>query len=187
MVRLRMPERFLEAHMGTLDPKVVPFIFEYVKKLTDNVTAGKGLLLSGPPGIGKTWALAALTTKYAFSCLRPDYEFLTAPDMIDLMSSYNPVVDEYRECPWSWTLGNVPWLVINDLGKEFLGGKVKAQVSASIGRILRARSEKVLVTHVTTNLSGKEINAVYGETVGSLLAEMTKTCLVTGKDRRLPR
>jgi hypothetical protein len=84
---------------------------------------------------------------------------------------------------------HVPWLVLNDLGKEYRGGKLEEQVPYKLGRLLRTRSEAERVTHITTNLSlsgngDGTIRGVYGESIASLLAEMTKAFEVTGPDRR---
>lgn len=185
---LRVPRRFAEATMEGLSPEQKSWVREYVEDFSVHLNGGRGLLLSGPPGVGKTWAIVALTR--AFLTWRtkvrrfPDYEFVTAPDMFDNMGEFGELMDVYRQRPWMSTYSKVPWLVINDLGKEHRGGKLSEVIPNRLGRILRARSERRLVTHVTTNLRGDEMVKIYGESIMSLLTEMMRFYSIRGKDRR---
>ena len=104
--------------------------------------------------------------------------------MFHNLGEFESKSDPFRDQPWIVTYTSVQWLVVNDLGKEYRGGKLGEQVAYQFGRIIRARSEKKLVTHITTNLSGNEINSIYGESVVSLIAESMTSCRVTGPDRR---
>ena len=82
------------------------------------------------------------------------------------------------------TFSTVGLLVINDLGKEYRGGKFDEQIPYKLGRILRARAENDLPTFISTNLSGPDIRTIYGASITSVLSETCKTFEVTGKDRR---
>lgn len=191
----RVPRRFKLAEMGHLDQEVFSMVFDYAHSLTTRWNKGEGLALAGAPGIGKTYALAALTRFYAHNYPigkgRPgDYEFVTVYDLIDRLTVFegsDPPWDDYRDQPWATTYGTVPWLVMNDMGKEYRGGKLEQQAAYKFGRLLRGRSERELVTHVTMNLDPKEVKGVYGESVSSLLAEMVRTFTVHGPDRRRRR
>lgn len=202
-----LPQRFVDATLETLDKEQFSSVFDYVQGMITELTSvavvmeqtplfalGCGLLLSGPPGVGKTWALAALSRfyiEYTSGKHRPfDCVFVTSPVFF---SKYdNPVEvlwDSYRGMSFSDVYERVPWLVLNDLGKEYRGGKLEEQVPYKLGRLLRARSEANAVTHITTNLSlsgnGEgTLRGVYGESIGSLLAEMTQAFEITGPDRR---
>jgi len=196
-----LPHRFVDATLETLDLVQFPFVAGYVDDITcregKNMSLfkdGCGLLLSGPPGVGKTWALAALSRfylEYTESKGKPfDCAFVTAPVFFSRYD--NPVEvlwDSYRGMSFTDVYNHVPWLVLNDLGKEYRGGKLEEQVPYKLGRLLRTRSEAERVTHITTNLSlsgngDGTIRGVYGESIASLLAEMTKAFEVTGPDRR---
>ena len=186
-VRLRLPTRFHGATIAGLDPKCgLKEVINY--DMEDSLFEGRGLVLSGAPGVGKTWAMAALTKRYvAYKKGYLDYEFTTAPDFFSNItaSEYEKAEDPFREQSWIWTYQTVPWLVVNDLGKEYRGGKLAQQVPYSLGSILRERSEKQKVTHFTTNLTGAGIRDEYGESIKSLLSEMTTFVRVTGQDRRV--
>lgn len=185
-MKLRVPERFQQAELSGLTPRFKPVI-EYAKLLRDYVDDGVGLLLVGSPGVGKSWAVAALTKFYTTQYIRGDYEYQTSHRLVENLEAVEGEGkwDIYRDQPWQYTLETVSWLVINDLGKEYSGGKLSEQNAYKIGRLLRVRSERLLVTHITTNMSGKEIKEKYGETFSSLLSEMTKLVVVLGKDRRV--
>lgn len=184
MAAFRVPQRFMTATLNSLNPAQFSKLLGYAKRLNHHIVRGDGLVLLGKPGVGKTWAIVALTRHYFESRPGSDYEFVTAPDMFDNLGDFGEKVDEYRDQLWSKSYAKIPWLVINDLGKEYKGGKLASQIPTQLGRVLRARSESKLVTHVTTNLTSADIEAAYGSTVASLLAEMTDGIIVTGKDRR---
>lgn len=181
--------------MESLDESAFKPVLEYVEQLRRNVASGQGLILSGPPGTGKTWALVALT-KHAFdlyskSHIRFDCEFVTAPNMFERMPMFESgdesSVDARRNRSWSQTYRTVPWLVINDLGKEYRGGQMKDQVVYKLGRILRERSERMVPTFISTNLALRgesTLKDVYGESIVSLLSETSKAFVINGQDRR---
>lgn len=189
-----IPKRFLDATLDSLDKEQFSFVFSYVDNIKTLIKEGKGLLLAGRPGVGKTWSLAALSRFYieykqlnswCFDCI-----FVTAPVLFSGYDNLTEVLwDSYRGKTYTLAYEEVPWLVINDLGKEYRGGKLEEQVPYKLGRLLRIRSEGKRVTHISTNLSlaGNSegtIRGVYGESIGSLLAEMTTAFEVTGPDRR---
>lgn len=191
--RSRLPVRFRDASMDSLDREQFEFLFEYRTNLRDHAKTGNGLIISGPPGVGKTWAVAALTLEWAKRAARAgNWHFETTPDILD---KYRPMggpspVDPFREQPFTVVYETVKWLVVNDLGKEYRGGKMGEQQAAKFGALLRKRSEQRLITVVTTNLpispsSGPTVESVYGPSVWSLLQECTNGYTVWGGDRRL--
>lgn len=191
-----VPERFRAASLDHIDETIFPMVADYAQHMRSKVERGVGLLLSGPAGVGKTYAVAALTRKYA-ERLRPgrvpDVVFHTVYEVLD---KYAPIVgshpmDELRGQTWTDTYERCRWLVLNDLGKEYRGGKFLEQSAYRFGRLLRARSERRLVTHITTNLPlvarddfTETFETVYGESIWSLLGETMERYEVTGPDRR---
>jgi len=184
-LRLRVPVRFSKARLESLDPQQMACVLTYSAALGVNLRKGRGLLLSGKPGIGKSWAVAALTRSYAVTVARPDYEYVTAPEFFDNFGDYDGAVDAYRDRLWADTYCSVPWLVLNDLGKEYRGGKLEQLQAHRLGRVLRARCEKKLTTHVTTNMTGAQLKETYGESIFSLMSEMMSFHVISGQDRRI--
>lgn len=190
--QLRVPKRFHAATIDTVDKGQFDMVFDYLENLKKNVTEGVGLILAGSNGVGKSWATVALTRaaseRFARARLRFDCEFVTAPDLFENMpvfESSTSAKDDRRNSAWVDTYMNVPWLVLNDLGKEYREGQLQQQVAYKLGRLLRSRSEKCLVTHVTTQLDPKQLSATYGESITSLLREMNRAFVVSGPDRRI--
>lgn len=191
-----IPPRFHGAALSGLDPEVFGFVLDYMetKTLSGALKAGRGLLISGPPGVGKTHAIVAATKKYAQRARNPSsYQFETCPDLLDKYRSIpHTSLDEFRGQPWDRTFETVKWLVINDMGKENRGGKFHEQHVSKLGRLLRKRNEQMLVTHITTNLPieskpgvKETFQSVYGESLVSLCTESMEWWEVWGEDRRI--
>jgi DNA replication protein DnaC len=188
-----LPKRFQKAELTDLDDAVMRPVLDYAQNLRAQVKTGRGLLLSGPAGVGKTYALAALTKHYARRARQPSVVFETVYTFVE---RYAPVVaaqaavDSWHGQTWSRTYETAHWLVLNDLGKDYRGGKLLDQAIYKIGRLLRTRAEACLITHVTTNLPLEEgigistFKSVYGDSIWSLTAEICDRFIVDGPDRR---
>lgn len=176
-----------------VDEEQYGFFMQYMRNLAKHIESGKGVLISGPPGIGKSYVAAAGTRLFqqrAKNVLAAHFE--TAPSILD---KYRPPAghsphDPLRNQPWDSTYENVRWLVMNDLGKEYRGGKLAEQAAARLGRLIRHRAENRLITHYTTNAPLTErgvdsLRTIYGEAIFSLLHETTFGFEVWGPDRRL--
>lgn len=188
MARHAIAKRWSSARMSMID---IDPVKEYAKAVLDNVEEGLGLILAGPPGVGKSFALAALTHHFMRKAAgapdrfpRLDYVYITAPEFFDLIPVVGDSIDEFRGQSYLKTFGHVPLLVVNDLGKEYRGGKLDEQVPMKLGRILRTRSEEKLPTFISTNLAPEAIRANYGNAITSLLQENCTTYIVGGQDRR---
>jgi len=184
----QIPPRFRAATWKSLDHEQFSELVAYRRKLRACVRSGRGVLLSGAPGIGKTWAIAALTDEWQNSKIsagKGTPVFVTAPDFIDNLSEFSEAWDAWRQQSWLDTYTSAAWLVLNDLGKERRNGKYAVQVAERLGRVLRARSERGLLVHITTNLTAKAMKEAYGDSIMSLLSEMTIPMLVNGPDRRM--
>ena len=198
--REAIPLLFRGAKLPELNPDQFQFVLDYChgKKFAENMKTGTGLLLSGPSGVGKSYVMAALTAEYARKATRAgSWHFETVPDVLEKYREMGGqrLIDPSREQSWSVTYESVRWLVLNDMGKEYRGGKLHDQAVSKLGRLIRHRTEKKLVTHITTNLTigtdheGRESSntflETYGESLWSLLHECSQGYLVWGPDRRV--
>jgi DNA replication protein DnaC len=192
-----LPRRFAGAELRHLDERTFGAVLDYYDNLKVNMDKGVGLVLSGAPGVGKSYAISALTTAAVGHHVRIKrkltYEFATAPLFFQRLNPITPEgMDTRRNKTWVETYSTVRWLVINDLGKEYRAGGFKEQIIFMLGQVLRERSERMLVTHITTNLSLEKKRVVsterladaYGDSISSLLKEMALPVVVQGEDRR---
>jgi DNA replication protein DnaC len=178
----RTPPRFVSAKIADLDSEQMRIPLEYWASAASNAKKGIGLLLSGPNGCGKTYALAAFTN----ALTKIDSEFANATKALTRYMSFDGKEwDETRNQSFDCTLETVDWLVLDDLGKEYRGGKLQEQMTFRLGALLRARSENLKITHISTNIyPAKGVREIYGDSIASLLLEMCKIVEITGLDRR---
>lgn len=192
--KFQLPPLFQSAALKDVDPQQFGFVLDYRKNLAAMVKGGVGLVVSGPPGTGKSYTMAALSLEYAKRARAPgSWHFETVPELLE---KYRPMsvgapTDEFRGQSWTTTYEKIRWLVLNDMGKEYRGGKMHEQHVAKLGRLIRQRTEQGLVTHVTTNLplypkpGVQRFEAVYGASLWSLLHEKNMGFDVWGPDRRI--
>lgn len=187
-------KRFERAELEHVDRNDFKVVFQYEENYKQHLRDGRGLLLSGPPGIGKTYSMTALMkhVRQQFGS-RFDFLFVTAPDLFDRVSGRER--DEFRGKPWLEVYSTVRALVINDLGKEDRSREWKSEeLIVKLGRVLRRRHEDALPIYITTNIplvapkSNKELptfQTVYGESLWSLVYDMTfMRAQITAPDRR---
>ncbi len=136
-----------------------------------------GLLLSGPPGTGKSWFMAGLTRalvetgkKVTFSCGSDFYAALRAvfstPDVSELT-----VLNQFTD---------VPFLAFDDLG----AGGLSDFERRSVLHVLDRRLNFLRPTVVTSNLSVELIAEKLDERIASRLSGFTRI-VMTGRDRRV--
>jgi DNA replication protein DnaC len=179
-------KRFRAATLSQVNSRYFTDVFRYAEHYEKYLKRGEGLLLSGPPGIGKTFAIVALQ-KFLKEKLggRFDYYVITAPRLFELYATPQTAteVDDHRGTSWSRLFESVEGMVINDLGKEERIREWQEQAAAyKLGRLLRARHEEERAVFITTNFPIKEMEGdesvmtfrkAYGESIWSLVLEMT--------------
>lgn len=177
-------KRFRAATLSQVSAKHFADVFRYADNYEKHLKRGEGLLISGPPGIGKTFATISLQ-KYLKEKMggRFDYYVVTAPRLFELYATSQTAqeVDGHRGKSWSRLFEDVDGMVINDLGKEERIREWQEQAAAyKLGRLLRARHEEERPIFITTNfpLVDEEegvttFRKAYGESIWSLVLEMT--------------
>lgn len=156
-------------------------------------TCGRGLLLVGKPGQGKTalaltiiqemmrtFSFEAFAVKEDMSIVKPCY-FTTFNSIVELkgreISNVQTDAEErlflgmHGEC--NDDAYNIRVLVIDDVGKEHTSAS--GWQSTMLHHILRTRFNHGLPTIITTNLPIKAWEAEYGEATGSFIHEAFAT------------
>lgn len=172
--------RYLDARLDQLAPEYGD-VLEYFADAPRYVTNGKGMILSGPPGVGKTHAMAALgmELKRAYHF---DFVIKFAPAVFDWIYSApdDDAWDDYRDRPAVVTAQTVEVLILTNLGQENKQPGFKtAQLEYKVNRLLRERFENRLPVFITTNLpldprKEDSVAAFYGEGIWSMLLDMTQ-------------
>ncbi|WP_298344280.1 ATPase [uncultured Algibacter sp.] len=135
---------------------------EYCKKL--DIDTGKGILLSGPVGCGKTTLMRLLPHLVPH---KKSYNFIPCRNIVfgfngigfKLIEDYS---DDKAYC-------------FDDLGVEHIGRHYGKDCNV-MGEILISRYEvfrqREVLTHITTNLNAEELQVKYGERIRSRMREM---------------
>jgi DNA replication protein DnaC len=156
--------------------------FEKAKEYAEtfNPKEGKGLLLTGTVGTGKTHLSAAIAM-YLLQRLHSVVFGTVATLLAQLRGSFNS--EKVTEWDILQRLMKCDLLIIDDLGKE----KVTDWVEQTVYEIINARYENNRSLIITTNLSLTEIRAKYqnnGEAMVSRILEMCQGVKMDGTDYR---
>lgn len=159
-------------------PGQMQWVRGYVRDLDANLDAGRGLLLTGPQGTGKT-TLAMLISKAALDAGR-SVAIYSLPRLLNVLRV--SLESEAGLLDLIDRLAAVDLLHIDDLGAERQTDWVLEQLYS----IVDARYEAERAIIATTNLSRDELEEQLGPRIVSRLLEMCELLPLEGEDRRLP-
>ncbi len=128
------------------------------------IDLGKGILLSGPVGCGKTSLMKLLPH---FVTHRRKYKIIPARNLVFQFNDVGfKIIEQY---------GNKHFYCFDDLGVEPTGRHFGKDCNV-MGEILLSRydlfTKHKIKTHLTTNLNAKELEDFYGNRVRSRMREM---------------
>ncbi len=153
-------------------------VLEYLKDYAENFsTKSSNLILTGAPGLGKTFlssAIAKATIDKGFYVLYDSCQNILSRMEDAKFKNANEDFSDILQCEL---------LIIDDLGAEF-----KTQFSEScIYNIINSRLISKLPTIISTNLSPSELADTYHERIASRLLGEYKTILFLGTDIRFQK
>jgi DNA replication protein DnaC len=175
------------------DRKQIKFWLDAVKagdiiRSAGNLRCGRGLLLWGKPGHGKTtialsilqeimtqFPIEAFDVKEGRVLIRPCY-FITFNDILTLRGSLMDDTEDEKEILYQGILGDCPndsynirVLVIDDIGQEH--SSLSGWQKSMLHHVLRTRFNNGLPTIVTTNIELKNWGSLYGDATESFAHE----------------
>ncbi|MBR2328049.1 MAG: ATP-binding protein [Clostridia bacterium] len=154
--------------------RVYDYCREYAASFT---TASPNLLLTGQPGLGKTFLSSAIAREVIDRGFYVLYE--SCQNILTRMENakFKNLNDDFSD------LLSCELLIIDDLGAEF-----KTQFSEScIYNIINSRIISKLPTVISTNLTPDEISESYHERIGSRILGEYTTVMFLGTDVRLQK
>lgn len=150
----------------------------YAAELADRVRAGEGMLLLGPPGLGKTLALAAIVNAACQSIHGPMY--VVWPDALaDLKAGFSGSRDDGRRQAVE-RLRDAPLLALDELG-------VKAGSEfdhSELFGLIDYRYRNKLPTLAAANSTEAEFPRMVGERISDRLYEVGPKLVLTGQSQR---
>jgi len=170
-----IPPRYLEARLSHLPEKLLDRI--------NNLPAETGLLLFGPPGVGKTYAMAALGRQYitqGFTVARTGYELLC----LRIRDTFKPKSTE-TEFSVIKPFLETDKLFVEDIGTTKSEGNIESDFSVrTLLVLLDYRLESCLPTFVTTNRPVEELGKAFDQRIASRLLQACEVVKLTGEDKR---
>jgi DNA replication protein DnaC len=164
-VRGAMPKALADCCFDnfTASDSALAVVKKYAEEKDKMRDDGKNLIVRGGPGVGKTHLAAALTWELLIKGRRYPVDFWSVVDLVELAKA---VYDDDRDAKERMTeMGEIPLLVIDDLGQE----RPTEWSRELIFTLISKRHNNVLPTIITMNLDAQQVADRYGDSVASRL------------------
>ena len=153
--------------------------FKYSLHLSEHIRNGKGLILMGPVGTGKT-SLAISILRTAINQGYNGY-LISMTSLFDTLLTLSKGPSEHY-LKFENRIRNSPLLVLDDFGAEYASEWVQQKVAS----IIADRVERSKSTIITSNLSVEQIKKAYDSRVYDRLKGTSFLISFKGKSQRQP-
>lgn len=170
-------QRYNIGDLESVSKKAVAEANEYLVNADYYMARGRGFIFQGDRGTGKT-LLASILLKQLLDRGIDGY-FTTFNDMIDNFTS--GWKDDQQKGWFDARVRNIPLLVVDDIGKEYVGRVAVSQVM--IDNIFRSRVNNALPTIITTNLTPEQMADRYSSALETI-AGRSQVHIFTGPSYR---
>jgi DNA replication protein DnaC len=154
-----------------------------VREAAESLPDDRGLLLWGPPGVGKTYSLCAIGHRLYFSgwdVARIGFEMLA----LQIRDNFKPGAAR-TELDVLGPLIAVDKLILEDVGTTVGVGKVESDFSLRTFLVLLdTRLEHCRATYISSNKSIEEIGKSFDQRIASRLQQACEVIKLEGRDKR---
>jgi DNA replication protein DnaC len=150
---------------------------KYGMHLPQHIREGKGLIMTGPVGTGKT-SLAVCILRWAINQGYRGY-MISMTSLFDTLMMLSKGPSEHY-LKFESRIQNCPLLVLDDFGAEYDSEWVKNKVNS----MLSERVERKRSTILTTNMSIKQIQSGYNERVYDRMKQTLFVLTFKGESQR---
>lgn len=164
-------------------PARIEHLSQGIQEVFDRLTEGKGLMLWGKAGVGKSYALAAIARCYlteGYTVKWESYELLCSR----IRSSYQQNAPETEfQIVKAYVEPDI--LLLDDVGTTVSPGKQESDFSLrTLLNILDQRLRRYKATFITSNKSVEQLAASFDERIASRIQQICEVIHCEGKDRR---
>jgi DNA replication protein DnaC len=173
------PERFLRLKLADLDESdAKKRALSYVERFNECKREGKGLVIAGGVGTGKTQLMTSLGLELIERYVFVSITFTTCHKFLQLHRE--AMQDDMAQEELDSIYYDSDLVLIDDIGAN----RFSDYDIAVFGNFIDERYSKLLPVVLTTNLDIRDLEECVGERVISRLKEMCEVVLLTGEDRR---
>jgi len=177
-----IPERYRDAWLPLLSPRAPNTqqfvrVKAYLQHLPERLREGRGLILLGPVGCGKS----TLATALANAALALEHK-VTWIDLANLLDRCNMLKATSRQtwAEYEDSLRTDPLLILDDVGEEYRSDYTSNKVMA----ILAERYNEKKATVITANLAPDDLRGTYGERLYDRWRETSEVVVLKGESLR---